>query len=108
MAERPYYTKPTRSSSLLKQGSMGDVSHLKEVLELNITTWQREVALKRMKSVLGAHLRTPEGDEPSEECICEPPPACLFCKRQPDTLEGDLLYAYQGLKDPAKDAEPIF
>ena len=35
--------------------------------------------LKLMKSVWGAHVRTPEEDELSEECICEPPRVCLCC-----------------------------
>ena len=35
------------------------------------------------------------------------PRACLCCNRPPGTVERDLLYACQGLKDPAKDAEPI-
>ena len=51
---------------------MGDLSQLKEDLEQKITTWQREVDLKLMKSVWGAHVRTPEEDELSEECVCEP------------------------------------
>ena len=60
-----------------------------------------------MKSVWGAHVRTPEEDELSEECVCEPPQECLCCTRPRETVERDLLYAYQGLKDPAKDAEPV-
>ena len=28
-----------------------------------------------MKSVWGAHVRTPEEDDISEECVCEPPRA---------------------------------
>ena len=66
------YAKPTRSSWPLKQGRMGDLSQLKEDLEQKITTWQREVDLKLMKSVWGAHVRTPEEDDLSEECVCEP------------------------------------
>ena len=62
MAKKLCYAKPTRSSWPLKQGRMGDLSHLKEDLEQKITTWQREVDLKLMKSVSGAHVRTPEGD----------------------------------------------
>ena len=50
--------KPTRRSWPLKQGSLGDISRLKEDLEQNITTWQREVDLKLMKSVWGAHVMT--------------------------------------------------
>ena len=69
------YAKPTRSSWPLKQGRMGDLSQLKEDLEQEITTWQREVHLKLMKSVLGAHVRTREEDDLSEECVCEPPPS---------------------------------
>ena len=60
-----------------------------------------------MKSVWGAHVRTPEEDELPEECVCEPPPVCLCCHRPPQTVERDLLYAYQGLKDTIKDAEPV-
>ena len=58
-----------------------------------------------MKSVWGAHVR--EEDELSEECVCEPPRACLCCHRPPEIAERDLLYAYQGLKDTTKDAEPV-
>ena len=71
------YAWPTRRSWPLKQGSMGDISQLKEDLEQKITTWQRELDLKLMKSVWGAHVRTPEEDEPSEECVCKRPRACL-------------------------------
>ena len=45
------YAKPTRSSWPMKQGCKGDLSQLKEDLEQKITTWQREVDLKLMKSV---------------------------------------------------------
>ena len=86
---------------------MGDISQLKEDLERKITTWQREVDLKLMKSVWGAHVRTPDEDELSEECVCEPPQACLCCHRPPETVERVLLYAYQGLKDTTKDAELV-
>ena len=51
VAKKVSYAKPTRSSWPLKQGCMGDLSQLKEDLEQNITTWQREVDLKLMKSV---------------------------------------------------------
>ena len=107
MAEKLCHARPTRRSWLLKQGSMGDISQLKENLEQKITTWQREVNPKLMESVWGAHVTTPEEDEPSEECVCEPPEVCLCCHRPPETAERDLLYAYQGLKDTTKDAEPI-
>ena len=73
VAKKLCYAKPTRSSWPLKQGRMGDLSKLKEDLEQKITTWQREVDLKLMKSVWGAHVRTPEEDDLSEECVCEPP-----------------------------------
>ena len=86
---------------------MGDICQLKEDLEQRITTWHREMDLKLMKSVWGAHVRTPEEDELSEECVCEPPQVCLCCRRPPETVERDLLYAYQGLKDTTKDAEPV-
>ena len=107
MAKKLGYARPTRRSWPLKQGSMGDISQLIEDLEQKITTWQREVDLKLMKRVWGAHVRTPEEDKLSEECVCGTPRVCLCCPRPPDTLERDLLYAYQGLKDMTKDAEPV-
>ena len=67
VAKKLCYAKPTRRSWPLKQGFMGDISELKEDLEQKTTTWQREVDLKLMKSVWGAHVRTPEEDELSEE-----------------------------------------
>ena len=75
MAETLCYARPTRRSWLLKQGSMGDISQVKEDLEQKITTWQRGVDLKLMKSVCVSHVRTPEEDELSDECVCEPPGA---------------------------------
>ena len=63
VAKKLCYARPTRRSWLLKQGSMGDISQLKEDLEQKITTWQRDVHLKLMKSLWGAHERTPEEDE---------------------------------------------
>ena len=107
MAKKLCYAKPTSSSWPLNQGGMGDLSQLKEDLEQKITTWQREVDLKLMKSVWGAHVRTPEEDDISEECVCEPPRACLCCHRPPEMVERDLLYAYQGLKDPTKGEESV-
>ena len=92
MAEGLCYAKTTRSSWPLKQGCMGDLSQLKEDLEQKITSWQREVHLRLMKSVWGAHMRNPEEDDLSEECVCEPPRACLCCHRQPEMVERDLLY----------------
>ena len=86
---------------------MGDLSQLKEDLEQKITTWQMEVDLKLMKRVWGAHVRTPEEDDLSEECVCEPPRACLCCHRPPEMVEQDLLYAYQGLKDTTKGQESV-
>ena len=59
VAKELCYAKPTRSSWPLKQGRMGDLSLLKEDLEQKITTWQREIDLKLMKSIWGAHVRTP-------------------------------------------------
>ena len=91
----------------LKQGRMGDLSQLKEDLERKITTWQSEVDLKLMKSVWGAHVRTPEEDNLSEECVCEPPRACPCCHRPSEMVEQDLLYAYQGLKDTTKSEESV-
>ena len=79
VAKKLCYARPTRRSLPLEQGSMGDISQLKEDLEQKITTWQREVDLKLMKSVWGAHVRTPEEHELSEECVCEPPRVCLCC-----------------------------
>ena len=106
-AKKLCYAKPTRSSWPLQQGYKGDLSQLKEDLEQQITTWQRKVDLKLMKSVWGAHVRTPEEDELSEESVFEPPRACLCCHRPPEMVERDLLYAYQGLKDTTKDEEPV-
>ena len=63
VAKKRSYAKPTRRSWPMKQGSMGDIYQLKEDLEQKITTWQREVDLKLMKSVWCAHVRTPEEDE---------------------------------------------
>ena len=60
-----------------------------------------------MKSVWGAHVRTPEENELSEECLCEPPRVCLCCQRPPETVEQDLFYAYQRPKDTTKDVEPV-
>ena len=59
-------------------------------------------------SVWGAHVRTLEEDELSEECVCEPPRASLCCHEPSENVEGDLLYAYQGLKDalPVEDHLP--
>ena len=71
--------------------SRAGVSHLKGDLEQKITTWQTEVDLKLMKSVWGAHVRTLEEDDLSEECVCEPPRACLCCHRPPEMVERDLL-----------------
>ena len=84
---------------------MGDISQLKDDLEKKITTWQREVDLKLMKSVWGAHVRFPEEDDLSEESVCEPPRASLCCHHPPEMVERDLLYAYQGLKDTTKGEE---
>ena len=91
VAKKICYTRPTRRSWPLKQGLMGDISERKEDLEQKITTWQRDVDMKPMKSVLGAHVRTPEEDELSEECVCKPPRVCLCCHRPPETVERDLL-----------------
>ena len=107
VAKKLCHARSTCRSWPLKQGSMGDISQLKKDLEQKISTWQGEVDLKLMKSVWGAHVRTPEEDELSEECVCEPPRVCLCCHRPPETVERDLLYAYQGLKDTTKDAEPV-
>ena len=107
VAKKLCYAKSTCSSWPLKQGLMGDLSHLKEVLERKITTWQRDVDLKLMKSVWGAHVWTPEENNLSEECVCEPPRASLCCHRPPEMVEGDLLDAYQGLKNTTKGEESV-
>ena len=107
LAKKLCYARPTRRSWPLKQGSIRDISQLEEDLEQKIITSQREVDLKLIKSVWGSHVRTPEEDELSEECVCEPPPACLCFHRRPETVERDLLYAHQGLRDTTKDAEPV-
>ena len=60
-----------------------------------------------MKSVWGFDVRTSEEDNLSEECVCEPPRACLCCHRPPEMVERDLLYAYQGLKDTTKGEESV-
>ena len=86
---------------------MRDVSPLKEDLERKITTCQREVDLKLVKSVWGAHVRTPDEDGFPAERESRPPGACLCCNRPPETVERDLLYAYQGLKDSAEDTNLV-
>ena len=106
VAGRLCYARPTCRCWLLKQGAMGDLPQLKEDLDHKITAWQREVDLKLMKSVWSAHVRTLEEDGLSEECVCELPRACLCCSRPPKTVERD-IHAYKGMKDPAKDAEPV-
>ena len=87
VAKKLCYARPTRHSWPWKQGSMGDISHLKGDLEQKITTWQQEEDLKLMESVWGAHVRTPKEDELSEECAREPPQVCLRCHRAPETVE---------------------
>ena len=98
MAKKLCYTKPTRSSWPLKQGRMGDLSQLTEDLEQKITTWQREVDLKLMKSVWGTHVRTPEEADLLEECVCEPPRACLSCHRPPEMVERNRRYQFMPTK----------
>ena len=93
MAKKVCVGRRTCRSRQLKQGSMKDISQLKEDLEQKITTWEREVDLKLMKSVWGAHARTPEEDELSEECVCNPLRVCLCCHHSPETVERDVLYA---------------
>ena len=94
VAKKLCYAKITRSSWPLKQGRMGDLSQLKEDLEQKITTWQREVDPKLMKSLLGAHVRTPEEDDLLDECGCEPPRASLCCHRPQEMVERDLRRFY--------------
>ena len=67
VAKKLCYAKPTRRSWPSKQGSIGDISQLKEDLEQKINTWQRELDQKLMRSVWGTHVRTPEEDELSEQ-----------------------------------------
>ena len=50
VAKKPCYARPKRRSWPLKQGSIRDMSQPKEDLEQKITTWQREMDLKLMKS----------------------------------------------------------
>ena len=88
-------------------GDQPPLPQLKQDLKQKITTWQREVDLKLMKSLWGAHVRTSKEDDFSEQCVCEPPRACLCCHRPPEMVERDLLYAYQGLKDTAKGEESV-
>ena len=73
VAKKVCYARPTQRSWALKQGPMRDISQLKGDLDHKLTYWQREVDLKLMKRVWGAHVRTPEEDELSEECVCELP-----------------------------------
>ena len=87
VAKKLCYSKPTSSSWPLKQGRMEDLSQLKEDLKQKITTWQREVDPKLMKSVWGARVRTTEEDDLSEDCVCGPPGACLCCHRPPEMVE---------------------
>ena len=49
VAKELCFARPTRPSWPLNQGSMGDISQLREDLEQKITTWQREVDLKLTK-----------------------------------------------------------
>ena len=107
VAKKLCYAKPTGSSWPLKQGRKGDLSKLKEDLEQKITSWQREVDLELMNSVWGAHVRTPEEDDFSEECVCEPPQACLCCHRPPEMVNMNSFSAYQGLKDTTKGEESV-
>ena len=88
-------------------GGRGGPNLLKDDLEQKITTWQREVDLKLMKSMWGAIVRTPEEDDLSEERVCEPPRACLCCHHPPEMVEQDLLYASQRLKDTSKGEESV-
>ena len=60
-----------------------------------------------MKSVWGAHVTTQEEDDLSEECVCEPPRACLCCHLPPEMVGRDLRYAYQGLKNTNKGEESV-
>ena len=107
VAKKLCYARPTCRSWRLRQGSMGNISQLNEDLEQKSTIWEQQVNLKLMKRMSGAHVRTAEEDELSEECVCEPPQMCLCCHLAPETVERDLFYAYQGLKDTTKDAEPV-
>ena len=96
VAKKLCYAKPTRSSWPLKQGRMGDLSQFKGDLEQEITTLQREVDLKVMKSAWGANVRTPEEDDLSEECVCEPPRAGLCCHRPPEMVNETYFMPTKG------------
>ena len=61
VAKRLCYTKPTRSSWPLKQGRMGDLSHLKADLEQMITTWQKEGGSKAHEERVGCPCEDPGG-----------------------------------------------
>ena len=89
MAKKLCYAKPIRSSWPLKQRRMGNLSQSNEDFEQKVTSWQKEVDLKLMKSVWVAHVRTPEEDDLSVECVCKPPRACLCCHRPPEMVERD-------------------
>ena len=52
-------------------------------------------------------MRTPEEDDLPDESVCEPSRARLCCHRPPEVVEGDLLYAYQGLKDTTKGEQSV-
>ena len=80
VAKKLCYARPT-----CRSWPMGDISQRKEDLEQKITTWQRGVDLKLMKSVWGAHVRTPEEEELSQERLYEPSRVCLCYHRPPET-----------------------
>ena len=61
VAKKLCYVRPTCRSWPLKQGSMGDISQLKEDLPQKITTWQRKVDLKLMKSAWDPQSEDPRG-----------------------------------------------
>ena len=58
-----------------------------------------------MRSVWGTHVRLPEEDDASEECVFESPMACPCCPRPCEEVERDPLYAYQCYKTPTEREE---
>ena len=86
--------QPCQNLWQVKCAGIGDLPQLKETLEQKITTRQRQVHLKLMQNVWGAHVRTPEEDEELQVWICEPPRACLCCSRPSEIEQRDPLYAY--------------
>ena len=102
VAKKLCYAKPTRSSWPLKQGRMGDLSQLKEDLEQRIKHLAKGGRSQAHEERVGRPC-----EDLSEECVCEPPRACLCCHGPSGMVEQDLLYAYQGLEDTTKGEESL-